>query len=353
MAQITAIDELNAWDAYLEDVHAEYERAQSAVKEINMMLDQSQAELNKLAQRNASVSGHLQNVQSQIETLPRADIRLAYDAALDAQHRLFVMRGQLEKLQSDQVHLQKLIGLLERAQQFTELKRSTESAEPQLPVLNDDNAIEMVINAQEAEKQRLSRQMHDGPAQALSNFILQTEIALRLFDMDQVRAREELTNLKTAAMVTFQKVRSFIFELRPMMLDDLGVFDTITKYGETIKEQSGLELNIIVTGTRRRLEPYLEILVFRTFQELVSNVTKHSQATQAKVIVNIEDNSVRVSVEDNGKGFNPEQLAESSGSGLKRIRDRIQMVGGTVDVDAAQGQGTRVAFMIPTSQAQG
>ena len=80
-----------------------------------------------------------------------------------------------------------------------------------------------VVEAQEAERQRLSRQIHDGPAQALSNFILQTEIAMRLFDIDTERARAELQSLKTSATSTFQKVRDFIFDLRPMMLDDLGL----------------------------------------------------------------------------------------------------------------------------------
>ena len=351
MANVTEVDELNAWDAYQEDVRVEYEQAQTSIKEISMMLDQSQAELNKLTQRNASVTAHLQTVQSQIETLPRADIRLAYDAAIDAQHRLFVMRGQLEKLQSDQLHLQKLIGLLEKTQQFSEVRRNQVVDQPVIKATSD-NSLEMVINAQETEKQRLSRRMHDGPAQVLSNFILQTEIALRLFDIDQVRAREELTNLKTSAMTTFQKVRSFIFELRPMMLDDLGVFETITKYGESLKEQSGTEINIFVTGSKgKRLEPYLEVLVFRAFQELVDNAVHHSQGKQVKVIVNIEETTVKVSVEDNGKGFDPAILQTSSITGLHRVKDRVEMLGGIFDLDSVPGHGTRVGFTIPTEKA--
>ena len=98
--------------------------------------------------------------------------------------------------------------------------------------------METVINSQEAVRQRLSRQMHDGPAQTLSNFIVQTEIAARLFDLDPKRAREELDNLKLVAMQAFQKMRSFIFELRPMMLDDLGLFPTLKRYVDSFKEQS-------------------------------------------------------------------------------------------------------------------
>jgi two-component system sensor histidine kinase DegS len=145
------------------------------------------------------------------------------------------------------------------------------------------DGIEMIVNAQEAERQRLSRQMHDGPAQALSNFILQTEIAMRLLDADPARAKEELGNLKIAAMNTFQKVRNFIFELRPMMLDDLGLVPTIRKYVDAFKEQTGLDVSLNVTGTERRLEPYIEVMLFRAIQELLGNAARHSQATMIKV----------------------------------------------------------------------
>ena len=96
--------------------------------------------------------------------------------------------------------------------------------------------------------------MHDGPAQALSNFILQTEIALRLFDMDQEKAREELVNLKNTATSAFQQVRDFVFELRPMMLDDLGLVPTLKRYVEAFKEQTNTNVRLAVSGVERRLE---------------------------------------------------------------------------------------------------
>ena len=133
--------------------------------------------------------------------------------ALEAQQRLFVMRGQMEKLQSEQMHLRNYLDRLEQLKaNFVET-----------PLLDDGQEgpdaaelIESVIQAQEAERHRLSRKMHDGPAQALSNFILQAEIAQRLFDMDMEQAREELEELKETASETFIKVRDFIFELRPI-----------------------------------------------------------------------------------------------------------------------------------------
>jgi two-component system sensor histidine kinase DegS len=316
------------------------------MSEIDLMLEQSQLEVNKLTQRNASISAHLQQVQGQFESLPRADIRMAYDSALDSQQRLFVMRGQLEKLQSDQAHLERHILILEKVMQ------AMEGGSPDTgrrSASDTVETVEMMVQAQEAERQRLARQMHDGPAQALSNFILQTEIAMRLFDLDTEKARDELNNLKMSATKTFQKVRDFIFDLRPMMLDDLGLMPTLKRYIEAYKDQPSMDVRLSITGTERRLESYLEVMVFRAIQELLTNAIRHSQATQVKVQVDMAENNVRVTVDDNGKGFDVETLDEKSNLGLKVIRDRVEMLGGYMEVDSVSGQGTRVTFQLPAA----
>jgi two-component system sensor histidine kinase DegS len=313
------------------------------------MLEQSQIEVNKLAQRNGSINAHLQQMQSQFDTMPRADIRMAYDSALEAQQRLFVMRGQVEKLQSDQAHIKRYVGIMEQT------LKAMEGGTPNSPHGQDSSTgrmVEMIIQAQESERQRLSRQMHDGPAQALSNFILQTEIAMRLFDIDQAKAKEELANLKIAATGTFRKVRDFIFELRPMMLDDLGLVPTLKRYVDAYKEQSGMDARLTVSGMERRLESYQEVMVFRAIQELLNNAARHSQATAVKVQLDMAETTVKVVVDDNGKGFDTDKLGERTGMGLKVIRDRVEMLGGTIDVEAVIGQGARVTFSIPAVPAQ-
>jgi two-component system sensor histidine kinase DegS len=207
--------------------------------------------------------------------------------------------------------------------------------------------IEMVVNAQEAERQRLSRQMHDGPAQAMSNFILQTEIAMRLLDVDPKKAKDELANLKGSAMGTFQKLRNFIFELRPMMLDDLGLTPTVRKYVDAFKEQTGIDVGVTVTGTERRLEPYLEVMIFRAIQELLGNAARHSQAANIKLQVDMGNDAVRVNVDDNGRGFDQEAARGSTSLGLRLIKERAEMLGGTFDIDAAVGKGARIVFSVP------
>jgi two-component system, NarL family, sensor histidine kinase DegS len=195
------------------DLQKELEETTRALREITLMIEQSQGELSKLSQRNAAITTHLQQVQGQMDSMPPQEIRNAYDSALDAQQRLFVMRGQLEKLQAEKNQLERIKTILERAP--VSLGRRQRLSLFSGGAKGTMASVEMLVNAQETERQRLSRQMHDGPAQALSNFILQTEIAMRLFDVDAAQAKDELNNLKSSAMGTFQKVRNFIFELRP------------------------------------------------------------------------------------------------------------------------------------------
>ena len=327
------------------DNKTELEETNRALREVTLMIEQSQGELAKITQRNAAISAHLQQVQLQKQGATIEELKMAYDSALDVQQRLFVMRGQLEKLQNDKSHLEKYKLILENA-----ISNASEISTASLPatgVKSQLTGIEMIVNAQEAERQRLSRQMHDGPAQALSNFILQTEIAMRLLDIDPVQAKDELGNLKTSAMGTFQKVRNFIFELRPMMLDDLGLTPTLKKYADAFKEQAGLEVSVIVTGIERRLEPYLEVMIFRAVQELLGNASRHSQATMVKIMVDLGTDLIRVSVDDNGKGFDPETLRESNNLGLKLIRERAEMLGGNFEIDSAAGSGARIVFTVP------
>jgi len=326
------------------DLQAELEETQRALREVTLMIEQSQGELSKLSGRNAAITTHLQQVQSQLDKMPPQEIRNAYDSALDAQQRLFVMRGQLEKLQSERSHLERFKSTMELARVASASGAASASVGGSESPLA---SVEMLVNAQETERQRLSRQMHDGPAQALSNFILQTEIAMRLFDIDAGQARDELNNLKTSAMGTFQKVRNFIFELRPMMLDDLGLVPTIRRYSDAFKEQAGLDISVTITGNERRLEPYLEVMLFRAIQELLGNASRHSQATLVKILLDLGEDRVRVSIDDNGKGFDPESIQQGTSLGLKLIRERAEMLGGNFEIDSTLGTGARISFAVP------
>jgi len=338
----------NEWNEIALLIQTELENYRRELEVIDNKLDQSRLEVNKLAQKNVSLSSKLQILQSNLEQTARADLCQIYDSSLDTQQRLFQMRGQVEKLSSDHDHIVRYINLLDRV--LIHIEASVPNGNLNKGGRNTEHTVEMIIQSQEAERFRLSRQMHDGPAQALSNFILQTEIAMRLFSKDIEKSYEELESLKVSAMNTFNKIRDFIFELRPMMLDDLGLVPTIKRYLEILKESSEMDIQVTITGKESQLESYKEVMLFRAIQELAKNTIYHSRASTLKIQVNIGDTVINVIVDDDGIGFDQESLVDKPGMGLKVIRDRVEMLGGKIEIDSRPGQGTLIAIEIPTSE---
>lgn len=342
------VDENSTWESLLEFITSELEQARHAHREVTMQLEQGQVELSHLTKRNASINAHLQQIQNQFESVPLDQIRMVYDSALEAQRHLLFARGQVEKWQSEQACLQQYIDALERVRNSLEKGLRPSGLRGSLGGMA---LLEKLIDAQEAERQKLSRQMHDGPAQDLSNFIVQAEIVSRLFDVDSSKAREELENLKNAAMATFQKVRLFISGLRPMMLDDLGLFPTIKRYVDVFREETGVDASLTVKGSEQRFASYAEVMLFRAIQELMTNAYRHNQdllsKLQIQVALVVDDQVVKVIVSDNGKGLDVNQLQGSEGLGLRLIRERVEMLGGSLDIDSSLGKGCRVTLQIP------
>jgi len=340
------------FEQFLDGSDKEYEQTQTELKEVDLLIQQTTSEVERLAQRNTQVTNRLRQVEAALDTVPREDIREAYAAVLDTQQRLFTMRGQLEKLQSNQRNMTRYLDLLRNVlevagradYELQGLEGEGEEGESARPL------VVRIIEAQERERQRLSRQMHDGPAQSLTNLILQAEICERLFDTDPDQARTELTSLKNAVAGTFQKVKGFILNLRPMMLDDLGVIPTLRRYVDGFTDNSGVVTNLTVTGKERRLESYKEVTVFRLIQELLNNAYEYGNASSVQISVDMGDELVRVAVEDNGSGF---ELGESLASpdadrlGLATMRERVEMLGGQIRFDSGLGRGTKASFELP------
>ena len=348
--------EENSMEDFDREIEAEYEQALRTRKEIELMIQQSQQDLTKLTRLNAERSSQLQQVHAQFETMPRGDIKSAYMNSMDAQQRLLVTRGQVEKMQNDVAAWSRYIASLEKVRDqiskgFHPLGSNGSPARGNLGAGSD--ILEMVINAQENEREALSKRMHDGPAQALSNFIVQTEIASRFLDIDSVRAKEEMNNLKTAAMSTFREVRTFIFELRPMMLDDLGPIPTIQRYVDSFKEQTGCEVTLTIKGsqTDRKFRKFQSSMLFRAIQELVGNAYRHNQESPTKVqisaAIGIDEHIINVAVSDNGRGFDEDLAMKGKGLGLKLIRERVELIGGNMDIDSAVGRGAKITFQVP------
>jgi two-component system sensor histidine kinase DegS len=350
----------NPKETLISEVRAEYERIGVRLRELQSLIEQSRFEVEQLQKRSITLTAQVKRVEERLEELPRVDIKATYTAVIDLRTRLLTMQNQLDKVQQDRTQLETFSQLLKRVLDLLEGvtlptansgRGGNGSAARQNEPLSNTTIIR-IVEAQEAERQRLARQMHDGPAQSLTNFILQAEICQRLFDRDPDRALEELGNLKTSASSTFQKVRDFIFDLRPMMLDDLGLAPTIRRYVEAFGGKSNIELHLNIVGEeRRRLEAHAEVTMFRTVQELLGYARDQCVATKLDLILDISTDQVKAILTFNGKPLNETEAGSESGSvksfSLHTLRERLELVGGTLELSGEEGNDNRVEIALP------
>jgi two-component system sensor histidine kinase DegS len=210
-----------------------------------------------------------------------------------------------------------------------------------------------MIRAQEVERQRLAREVHDGPAQVLANAIIGLEFVERTFratgssDMSQPLA--EIERIKSAMREGLTEIRRFIFDLRPTMLSQRGLVATVEHYIETYRSFLPPEVELSLPPQLPRLTPEQELTAFRVIQEALQNVHRHARASRVSVTIGASDGELTVRVRDNGQGFRPSAVAptSSSGFGLAGMQERAAVVGGRVNVRSRPGQGTEVTLVVP------
>lgn len=343
-------------------------RLQRELSEIDVMVRQNMSDVEKLAQREVSVSTRLRDLEVNLEKYGKPEIKNFYTTAQEVQMRLHMMRGQLEQLQIKQNAMRERYELID---EFIELLNQLRGAKGMsgggggsgdnghTSTSQGDDSGDIIVNiiqAQEDERLRISLQMHDGPAQSMSNLVLRAEICQRLLDRDPEMASSELTSLKNAINTTLQDIRKFIFDLRPMTLDDLGLVPTIRRFGSEFGEANNLEVNIMVQGLEGRLPSHYEVTLFRFIQEALNNIARHANAQQARVLLNVSENMIQIIVEDDGEGFHVnETLSEQSGrrnKGIASMRQQIEvLLKGEFGIESAIGRGTRVAATVPMATA--
>ncbi len=334
----------------------ETEQMKIELREIEVLIRQTNGEIERLQQKQVDSAARLRQIENNFDAFSREDIKQGYASERDSQLKLVTMRSQLEQFQNKQRYLDRYIQQLrhvgdltsQASEQFATDKVTSRGGDLGI----DHEAVVQTIEAQEAERQRLAQQMHDGPAQSLTNLILQAEIVERLFENNPERARAELGSLKTSANTTFQRVRDFIFGLRPMMLDDLGLIPTLRRYAQTFEAKNKLPLTLTLNGDRT-LPPYVEVTVFRAVQELLTNVAQHANAAHAQVSVDLDAEPIAIGVEDDGSGFDVNEVlarVRARGtSGLGTLEKRVEMLGGKITYQSATGRGTRVRVQIPSA----
>jgi signal transduction histidine kinase len=218
-----------------------------------------------------------------------------------------------------------------------------------------EELLRKVISAQEDERKRLARELHDETSQTLSALAMKIETALAAWPSDA--SRDRLTEAKGLTVRTLEELHRLIFDLRPSVLDDLGLLSAIRWYAERHLEPRGISVRCEFSGFGGRLMPELETALFRVAQEAITNIAKHSGAETVLIQCLERDGRITIEIEDDGKGFAPASLpppaARERGLGLMGMRERVELFGGTLELDSAPGSGTRIAVSVPAVQEVG
>lgn len=209
-----------------------------------------------------------------------------------------------------------------------------------------------IIFAQEEERKRISREIHDGPAQTLAALTMRIDYCLELAGKPD-ELKTELGELKSSIIRSLKDIRRFIFDLRPMAIDDLGLIPTLEQFISGCRGRSGVSLNLTVEGERAGLPPEKELAIFRVIQEAVNNAIRHAEARSIQIYLSFESagRALAVAVKDDGRGFNVADLRKVYASlkklGLISMEERVRLAGGAFDLVSAPGEGTVVSFRVP------
>jgi signal transduction histidine kinase len=215
-----------------------------------------------------------------------------------------------------------------------------------------------ILVSREEERKRVARELHDETSQSLSGLALSlqalVEMSEKYQDLD-VAFKEQLKKAQSLAVQISNEVSRLIHELRPTLLDTLGLIPAIRRYAEDILHPLGIDVTVECRGSSQPLPPEYEVGLFRVAQSTVGNIAKHSEAK--KVLINLDYGTGQLSmcIKDDGKGFEVSKLtgvdAKGRGSGLFGMKERVKLMGGSCSVDSKPGQGTAVVVQVPTTRS--
>ncbi|MBI2759052.1 MAG: PAS domain S-box protein [Chloroflexi bacterium] len=214
------------------------------------------------------------------------------------------------------------------------------------------------IQVQEDERRRIARELHDETGQSLNAMVFGLKAAEAALSTNPAQAREVVARLKSAAGDTVRELQTIIYDLRPSLLDDLGLTPALRWYAETRLESEGVRVIWNISGVERRLSPEVETALFRIGQEAITNIAKYASAGEVDMELLFEENRVVLTIKDDGSGFDIEDILthpieDGRGLGLLGMRERVELLRGKFEVASTPGSGTYIRAELPVQNSAG
>lgn len=303
---------------------------------------------------------HLMKVNKELGKYSEEEMRQAYEKVAEMQIKVALLRERENQLKAKRTELeishQKMRKTAEKAEKLVTqvgvaisyLASSVQNIWEEIEKLQQQQQVGYaIIRAQEEERRRIARGIHDGPAQSLANLVLRAEYCEKLLDKKPELLKEELQALKRFARSNLEDIRKIIFDLRPMDLDDLGLIPAIQRYASDFALDHQIPVEVVVLGDRRRFSAAMEVALFRIVQEALTNISKHARATQANIVIEITPLNITLVIKDNGIGFNVEEPLDNECFGLRGMKEWVAFLRGNIKITSQPGAGTTINVKIP------
>ena len=345
-----------------ENTKNDVESARVMLKELKEETAKLQDEVDVLVHCEQQEKQRLVKVSSNFANYSEDKIRASYEAVKDVQVRLalvkekeFQSRRQRDRLEIRLRGMEQTLLMAERLATklgtvVGYLTSQISNVVAQMDIASKNKFLGVqIIKAQEDERLRVSREIHDGPAQEMANLIYQASICERLVDTRPEEAKAGLQELRRQIRTCLADVRQIIFDMRPMSLDDLGLVPALRQLVSKLEERKVLKTDFQVNGKERALEKHVEVTLFRIIQEGLNNIHRHAGVSEGRLRLLFSPNDLSILISDEGRGFDMEETEEmrKSGTGnghfgILGMEERAKLIGASLNVISTPGEGTKI-----------
>lgn len=351
----------------VDSIRKEQENLSGQLEQVRNDIVKLIAEVDELEKQDKAGRRRLVEVSADFKKYTEKDIKEAYEKAADVRIKYYTKINEEKALRERrdglEISLKKtMINIEDGEKIINQVSIAIGYLEGDiLSVLEGaDKDSEMflgikILEAQESERKRIARDIHDGPAQHMANVVMKVDICKMVITNDLEEGLKELEDLKQSVKVALKEVRSIIFDLRPMSLDDLGLIQTIKQMVNGISEGTNIEIKTNLKAVQAEIEPIIQVAVYRIIQEIFNNIKKHSKAKNAELRMDFGTKYLMIKMTDDGIGFNVEETlnrvkTKGASYGLIGIYDRINQLQGEIQIKSSEGAGTIYSVKLPINR---
>lgn len=264
----------------------------------------------------------------------------------------------LHKMNEEKNKQAEIIQKMDELSSVIKVAKSTSEKKEKTEIDSDIYRLTL-LETQENERQRISRELHDSTVQNLTSMIHKIELCSKLIDMDPIRCKLELTMMSRTLRDIINDTRQMIYNLRPMSFDDIGLEITIERALDKIKNEKACNINFAVEGEPYQIKPVIGITLLRIIQEACNNAIKYANSSIISVKLIYEEDEVSISIEDDGVGFDMENLdvsisnrKDNSGFGLSMMKERVYLLSGEITIQSKKNEGTMILVRVPINNKE-